>query len=269
MKKLSLFILFGCILLSGCSKVVSDKEVSIRDDFKMEISETEHTEEIITSEITTEITTVSETTTETSTEIVTTQEVTTEVITTEELPKPDLEIEKDDSTIYVNYGGLTMKFPKSVKLSSIDFSENGNSYGSLKIPTASIDTDIIKGASQSLVDDYDVCISTDYSFCGSPKPVLLCGHKTKSFSKLYDIKVGDYIFIKTSYGGYVYEVTKIQVGTVSSDCTNILDDNGKNIIVENKEYKTQPLQVYTCHGQDRGTQRFVVTAKWVTGTKIK
>ena len=269
MKKLSLFILFGCILLSGCSKVVFDKEVSIRDDFKMEISETEHTEEIITSEITTEITTVSETTTETSTEIVTTQEVTTEIETTEELSKPELKIEKDDKIVYVNYGSLTMKFPKSVKLSSIDFSENGNSYGSLKIPMSDIDTDIIKGASQSLVDDYDVCISTDYSFCGSPKPVLLCGHKTKSFSKLYDIKVGDYIFIKTSYGGYVYEVTKIQVGTVSSDCTNILDDNGKNIIVENKEYKTQPLQIYTCHGQDRGTQRFVVTAKWVTGTKIK
>ena len=226
-------------------------------------SECSTTQEWGTSKVTTEVTT------ETPSEEVTTQVVTTEIQSIVEIPKPKLEIEKSKDGVSVVYGDISMKFPRTVKLNDIDFSKDGNSYGSLRIPSAGIDTSIIKGASQSLVDDYDVCISTDYSFCGSPKPVLLCGHKTKSFSKLYEVKVGDYIFIETSYGGYVYEVTKTQVGTVTSDCTNILDDTGKGIIVKNKEYRSQPLQIYTCYGQDRGTQRFVVNAKWITGTKIK
>lgn len=221
------------------------------------------TEEVTTVEPTTEVTT------EIASETPTSEEVASEATTEAEKPKFELEVSKDKDNIVVNYGDLHWTMPKSVKLEDIVFGKDTTSYGVLLIPDAGINTEIIKGASQDIVDDYDVCISTNYSFCGSPKPVLLCGHKTRSFSKLYDVKKNDYIFIETNYGKYVYRVLNTKIGTVTSDSSNIVDDDGKNIIVPNKEYEKQVLQIYTCYGVDRGVQRFVVTAKLIVGTKIK
>lgn len=194
-------------------------------------------------------------------------EPTTEEVTTTEVEETTEEVSTEEADTYFNVEGTPVDISGVASENDIFALNYGEHYGTLEIPSCSISTDIVVGANQELVDTNDVCISTMGSFCGDDNPVLICGHKTNSLGKIYDIQVGSHIIVNTVYGNFVYEVTKTGYGNVNSDETNILDEDGNNMLVFDSSARI--LQVYTCHGEDGGTERFVVRANQIAGTFIE
>lgn len=229
MNKLSIFLICGCcLLLSGCGS----------NDIKVD---TYPVEDLFS--------------------IATTEEVTTE-ITTEEVTE---EVIRSDEAI-ISVDGYETNIQSYAYKKDILSQEYGDYFGRLIIPTCNIDTTIVVGANQFSVDNNDVCISTKGSYCGDTNPVLLCGHKTNSLGKVYNIQEGDYIIVKAVYGTYVYEVYYTEYGSINSDSTNIVDIDGNNMLEFDNNLSI--LQIYTCYGEDNGTERFVVKARQLAGTFI-
>jgi len=212
----------------------------------------------------------------------TTEQVETAEVSTEEKRVtncfPRVDTNNDDTFSYTEDGeniiatinGVDYTFYKAILYNAIDFPPIGSQFAKITIPSIGIySTDIIVGATQDLVDTFDICMSTRDSYFGDKRPALLCGHNNRSFEKLFNLKLGSYIFIETDYGGFVYKVTNIEYGTINDEYTEIYDKDGKSLLVENTEYDNQILQMYTCYGETNGTkERLVVTAEQVVGTEV-
>ena len=190
--------------------------------------------------------------------------------TTEEIIPDTFSHMKLDDSYKIEINGKIYNAPFKTKFSVVQFPEIGGVIGKIYIPSINIDgEDIIVGATQEIVDSNDICMSTRCSYFGDKRPSLLCGHNNRSFQGLFNLHEDSYIFIETEYGGWVYKVKHLEYGTINDDYTEIYDGEGKSLIVENKEYDSQILQLYTCFGDTLGThERLVVTAEMVVGTKL-
>ena len=208
-------------------------------------------------------------------------EATTEVSTEEKRVTncfPRVDTNNDDTFSYVQDGetitatinGVDYSFYTAILYDAIDFPPIGSQFAKITIPSIGLyDTDIVVGATQDLVDTFDICMSTRDSYFGDKRPALLCGHNDRSFQKLFDLKLNSYIFVEAKYGGWVYKVTDIKYGTINDEYTDILDSDGNSLLVENIEYDNQYLQMYTCYGETTGTkERIVITAEQVVGTEV-
>jgi LPXTG-site transpeptidase (sortase) family protein len=217
--------------------------------------------------------TEAEPTTEQIVEIPTTESTTEEEpIITEEvymLSDDTPTITETDETFTVSFNSSSYTYYKSIGQTEIAFPTQGEKYADIIIPSIEVNTEVIKGSTQELVDTYDTVISGKASYCGTKKPVLICGHKTKSFSKLKYLVKGNYILVQTIYGGYLYQVTQTAVGTVNAENNNIVDESDNNLLSFDIETDRQLLQLYTCFDDAlTGKQRVVVIAELIKGTEI-
>lgn len=157
-----------------------------------------------------------------------------------------------------------IKVPKECNWSKIKWEISKGVYGRISIPSIEVASKITWGATQNSVDNNDIAISRQASFCGSDEPIIVMGHNTNSFKKLMDIKVGAKVIIKTQYGVYIYEVYNTQIATATSDGKNIVNSKGKEVI--KREGDREILQLYTCY--DSNGHRFVAKCKKINGTVI-
>lgn len=157
-----------------------------------------------------------------------------------------------------------IKVPKECKWSTLKWEISKGIYGKIRIDSIGVSSNIVWGATQSSVDNNDIAISRQASYCGSDKPIIVMGHNTNSFSNLMDIKKGAKVIITTQYGVYIYEVYSTQIARATSDGKNIVDNKGNKVIKRNGN--SEILQLYTCY--DSNGARFVVKCKKINGTVI-
>ena len=157
-----------------------------------------------------------------------------------------------------------IKVPKECKWSTLKWEISKGVYGKIKIDSIGVSSNIVWGATQSSVDNNDIAISRQASYCGSDKPIIVMGHNTNSFGKLMDIKKGAKVIITTQYGVYIYEVYSTQIARATSDGKNIVDSKGNKVIKRNGN--SEILQLYTCY--DSNGARFVAKCKKINGTEI-
>lgn len=157
-----------------------------------------------------------------------------------------------------------IKVPKECKWSTLKWEISKGVYGKIKIDSIGVSSNIVWGATQSSVDNNDIAISRQASYCGSDKPIIVMGHNTNSFSKLMNIKKGAKVIITTQYGVYIYEVYSTQIARATSDGKNIVDNKGNKVI--KRDGSSEILQLYTCY--DSNGARFVAKCKKINGTEI-
>ena len=157
-----------------------------------------------------------------------------------------------------------IKVPKECKWSTLKWEISKGVYGKIRIDSIGVSSNIVWGATQSSVDNNDIAISRQASYCGSDKPIIVMGHNTNSFGKLMDIKKGAKVIITTQYGVYIYEVCSTQIARATSDGKNIVDSKGNKVI--KRDGNSEILQLYTCY--DSNGARFVAKCKKINGTVI-
>lgn len=164
--------------------------------------------------------------------------------------------------------------PTSVNVSNISLPKFGQVFARISIPKCSINTNMVFGLTQDLVDRYDVasqdCLTSVYvnpMLPGYGRPMLIGGHNYKSFGRLKNITIGSQITISTSYGVFYYTVTEAKTAKLNVHGTTIVDsETGKDLITY---YGEEQLQIYTCESLDvNDTHRFFVRAVKTGGTKI-
>ena len=148
--------------------------------------------------------------------------------------------------------------PATGVVKAIKFPQLGESFGSISIPSASIDFPLIHG-------DYDEELAKGVGhFDGSKFPgeggnIVLAGHRETVFINLGKIKVGDPITVQTTYGTYKYRVTELKI-VKANDQTIVLPSN------------VEKLTLYTCYPFNTPgykPERYIVWAKLIEGTPMK
>lgn len=174
-----------------------------------------------------------------------------------------------------NLGQSTNKSQvKKINASEISFPKYGSIMARISIPSCNIDTNVMCGLTQEIIDKYDVAMQealtsvyVDPMLPGFGRPMLMAGHNYKSFSRLSKISVGSTINITTNYGSFYYTVTEAKVAKLNVHGTTIVDiDTGKDLIVYSGK---EQLQIYTCDSiNPNDNKRFFVRAIKTAGTEV-
>lgn len=147
-----------------------------------------------------------------------------------------------------------------IPITSRNASEFNASYGetvaSINIPSIGLYAPVTYGDSQENINNYDIVIRPMARF-DSNSAVILGGHNYKSFSKLFNIHIGDIIQVHSYYGDFTFEVDSIVHGNTDADGSNIYDSNGVEVI--DRYSYTNRLYLYTCD-YNGASSRFIVTA---------
>ena len=186
-------------------------------------------------------------------------------------------IVKEETETYVKANNQIQNVNSASQIiyaSEIRLPKLGEIFARINIPACGINTSIVFGLTQSLVDNYDVAsqdsITSIYlnpMLPGYGRPLLMGGHNYKSFGRLRYINVGNLITVSTSYGVFYYTVVEAKVAKLNVHGTTIVDLNtGEDLI---SYYGDEVLQLYTCDSLDMNdTHRFFVKARKTGGTKI-
>ena len=125
----------------------------------------------------------------------------------------------------------------------------GEAFATLEIPSVDISVTVYHGEGLEVLK-YGLGHHTGSYFPGEGGRIIIAGHNTwGQFYTLPNVKVGDKVIIKTSYGKYTYEITKTEIANAK-----LLGNNLKlTTDIEN-------IMLYTCYPLTPGykTDRFVV-----------
>jgi sortase A len=140
---------------------------------------------------------------------------------------------------------------------NIIYSGFGQLMGHLIIKNAGIDANVYHG-------DHDEQLKKGIGhFVGSSYPgeggkIILDAHRETFFKNLKNVKLGDIVLFKTSYGEYQYEVYNIKIIKAADSSILLPNDSNEYIIM------------YTCYPFDTigyKPDRYLVYAKLVKGPK--
>ena len=146
----------------------------------------------------------------------------------------------------------------TIEKKKVTFPSFGDEYGELTIKSSNIDVPIYFG------DTEDQLLKGIGHYAGSRFPgengnIVLLGHRNSVFRNLKNIKKGDLVNYKTTYGNYLYKVNDIKI--VSGKDESILKPSDK-----------EKLTIYTCYPFNyigNAPDRFVVSCELVEGTPLK
>ena len=137
----------------------------------------------------------------------------------------------------------------------VEYPNYGDVFGTIKIPSQSIEASIYHGDALRLLK-YGVGHHAGTYFPGEGGTILIAGHNTYAqFRNLPNIKVSDEIIIEAIYGTYTYKVER----------TDILEAKVFNESLSINSEKEE-LILYTCYPVDTPgfkTKRFIVYASLV------
>ena len=125
----------------------------------------------------------------------------------------------------------------------------GEAFGTIIIPSVDINLTIYHGETLEVLK-YGAGHHAGSFFPGEGGTIIIAAHNTYGqFYTLPNVKVGDSVTIKTDYGTYHYEVTKIEVINA-------------NVLAKNLKLTTdiENIMLYTCYPLTPGykSDRFVV-----------
>lgn len=171
-------------------------------------------------------------------------------------------IEKTSSLInkLFVFNGYYEKKEKDIKIDKIKkrlthYPSYGEAFGSVQIPSVSIDVTLYHGESLSVLK-YGLGHHAGSLFPGEGGTIIIAGHNTYGqFYTLPQVKVGDIVIINTIYGTYNYEVTSTDIAEAK-----VL---GHNLKISHDE---ETIMLYTCYPVETPgykTQRFVVYGRLV------
>lgn len=126
----------------------------------------------------------------------------------------------------------------------------GSKYAQIVIPSVGIDLPVYYGDNLEILS-YGIGQYAGSYFPGEGGTIILAGHNDSGyFDKILDLKDGDKVNLKTSYGDFVYTVE-------SSKIVNENDDSAFPVQTDR-----ELLIMYTCYplGVGKKTERYVVYA---------
>lgn len=147
-----------------------------------------------------------------------------------------------------------------VDVKDVDFPVYEQVYGELSIPNADILCPLVYGDSEpALKKGAGQYIGS--MIVGYPGTTLVCAHVNRQFRNLHNVKVGDTVQVRTTYGVYTYEVKYVGVHYEWDNSVYDLMREDENIVMYTCYYQ------YTSIGSVK--MRFYVAADYVSGPLIK
>lgn len=146
----------------------------------------------------------------------------------------------------------------TVNAADIEFPTINKQFGDITIKSCDVDARLFFGDAAIPLRN-GVGIYAGSFIPGYGKTILVAGHNNTYFNGLKNVKKGDIVKIRTSYGNYKYEVTETKIYNASSKKSYDLNADEENLIL------------YTCYPFDQvglTEKRFFVYAKKVSGPKI-
>lgn len=149
---------------------------------------------------------------------------------------------------------------KELPSTKVAYPVGGQIFGKVKIASVRLCVPLYFG------DSEEILRKGAGQFMGSVYPgeigtSLIGGHNVDDFGKLGMVPVGDRIEIQTTYGNYIYRVTKIEVKDKKDPAIN-------RMIYQRNERR---LILYTCYPIDSlglTDQRLFVSGKYESGPRI-
>lgn len=147
---------------------------------------------------------------------------------------------------------------KELAIKDIEFPKYGNLFGKIIIEDCGIESDLFYGDSEvSLrngIGTYNGSFIPGYG-----RTILLAGHNNTYFNGLKNVKKGQEVIIKTSYGNYKYKITGTAVKKAKDRKAFDLSAEYENLVM------------YTCYPFDEiglTEYRFFVYGDYVSGPII-
>lgn len=128
-------------------------------------------------------------------------------------------------------------------------------FGRLVCDNVGIDVELYYSASQEIVDnvEYAAVIPTT-PIIGTTGAALIADHNTQAFSALPDVEIGDVMYVTTYYGEFVYRVVKIGIGTLDETDTDIILDDGFDVLDFCETNQGKGLVLYTCYNDTNNAE---------------
>ncbi|MCH5298548.1 MAG: class D sortase [Ruminococcus sp.] len=164
----------------------------------------------------------------------------------------------DYSSAYENIFVPTKNSGDTVNAEDVDFPGLNKQFGKLSIEGADVDAKLFYGDGTVPLRN-GVGIYGGSFIPGYGKTILVAGHNNTYFNGLKNVKKGDIIKIRTSYGNYEYKITDTAI------------HDSKNTSAYDLEADYENLILYTCYpfdGLGLTNLRFFVYAEKVKGPEI-
>lgn len=153
----------------------------------------------------------------------------------------------------------TSKNPSKIKNSTVTIPSYNEQYARLKCEELGIDAPLYWGDSE-LALRYGTGTYSGSSLPGYGSVVLVAGHNSTFFKPLKDVKTGQIFKVKTNYGNYTYEVSKIQLHEFN-DTSAVDFSSDKEQLVLYTCYPFKPMSAVR-------TKRLFVYCKKVSGPVV-
>ena len=147
---------------------------------------------------------------------------------------------------------------RDIAFGSFEFPVVGKRFGHIKVESTSIDCGFYMGDTENLLKK-GVGMSVFSSLPGDHGTTLVAGHCASYFSTLGNAKIGDSIYLDTTYGNFEFEIYDIQIRKANSFVEAELEKGDNELIL------------YTCYPFNTlfsVSQRYFVYAKYISGPNI-
>ncbi|MBR1731434.1 MAG: class D sortase [Ruminococcus sp.] len=146
----------------------------------------------------------------------------------------------------------------TVNAEDVEYPSIDKQFGTLEIKNRDVDAKLFFGDSAIALRN-GVGVYAGSFIPGYGKTILVSGHNNTYFNGLKNVKKGDIVKIRTSYGNYEYKITNTKIASADDKTTYDLGAHEENLIM------------YTCYPFDElglTDKRFFVYAEKVSGPAI-
>lgn len=146
----------------------------------------------------------------------------------------------------------------TVNAEDVDYPSIDKQFGTLEIQDCGVDAKLFFGDG-SIALRNGVGVYAGSFIPGYGRTILISGHNNTFFNGLKNVKNGDTVKIRTSYGNYQYRVTDTKIAEADDKTTYDLNADYENLIM------------YTCYPFDElglTSKRFFVYCEKISGPTI-
>ncbi len=166
--------------------------------------------------------------------------------------------ESSYSRTYENIFSPSDNSGDTVDAEDVDYPSIDKQFGTLEIKNRGVDAKLFFGDGYVPLRN-GVGVYAGSFIPGYGKTILVSGHNNTYFNGLKNVKTGDIVKIRTSYGNYEYQINKTRIADANDKSTYDLGANEENLVM------------YTCYPFDElglTEQRFFVYADKISGPEI-
>lgn len=120
--------------------------------------------------------------------------------------------------------------------------EYGSMVGNLVCNDVGLNVPVYWSGQQSTIDRKNSAICDPYRNLPWNGPALLADHNTQDFDALYDMSVGQKVYIDTQWGTLAYTIDYVGHACCQSDYNHLYTDSGVDVTCTSEQ-----LTLYTCY----------------------